>query len=1007
MRMLKKHSFLLAAALLLGCLTAPAQEKLTVSGRVVDAETGEPLIAVGILQQGTSNGVISAMDGDYAIVVPRGAVLVFSSIGYVTQEIVVDRTSIDIALEVDNNLLDEVVVVGYGVQKKSSLTGAVSSVKSVDLQARGVTDMNQALSGKTAGVQTYASTAKPGSQPSLQVRGIGSNGSSAPLYVIDGRISDGPGWINPNDIESIEVLKDASSAAIYGAAAGNGVILITTKKGHGEGTISYDMQITSQSIGFKPRMMNSEEFIDYWTDAGSLTMETVYRHWDGKTNTDWLGTVFEPSLMQKHSLTFQGGNDKGQLYVSGSYMNNDGMIEGDADTHSVLSGMVNASYQIKPWLEIGTNNVVEYSTSRSLSDGLGANVFLDALGMLPIQKPYLSYDELDDAVKPFADQGMVMGSEKGYYSIPSFVLTNLSNPFVLRDANTNESRSFSLSGTTYANLKPWSWLTMTSRLSYMLSASENYSANHAIFTSPTSYQKSLSVSSSNGNTTYWQWENFATAMKAFGDHFVTAMLGQSYSQNRLYSTGAGVSGNENDPGFAYDDPRFLYFRFANATVTRSVEGGEPFYTRKIAYFGRLNYSYKDKYLLQASLRADAADLSVLPASNRWGFFPAVSAGWVVSKESFMEGAKNWLSQLKLRASWGQNGSVASLGNYMYSRTIGKTGFYPFSTGTDYTYAYSPSVLGNDGLKWETSEQLDFGVDLAFLGNRLTLNADWYRKETRDLIISDVRKSYAAGFDPSPINAGTMLNTGVELELGWQDQIGDFSYGVRGNLTTLLNRVTNVAENMDRVAGAQLLNGTIFTMFEKDMPAWYFYGYKYTGVDPATGDPVFDGMGYLGKGIPDMTYGITLNAAWKGIDLVVFGSGVQGVDIYNAYNTSPEYVVNRLSWFNEDRWSAANPTGTKPRFGGLQSQLVNSSFNVFDGSYFKIKQIQLGYTLPKAILSKIHLSNLRLYASLENFFTFTKYIGFDPEVVGAGSSLGVDYGYYPNTKKVLFGLNITF
>ena len=383
----------------------------------------------------------------------------------------------------------------------------------------------------------------------------------------------------------------------------------------------------------------------------------------------------------------------------------------------------------------------------------------------------------------------------------------------------------------------------------------------------------------------------------------------------------------------------------------------------------------------------------------------------------MEWSKSWLDQLKFRVSWGQNGSLASLGGYMYARTIGRTGRYSFSDDLNYTYGYAPSVMGNDKLKWETSEQLDLGVDLAFFGNRLTLGFDWYDKKTKDLLISGVKLSNTTGFSPSPINAGALSNRGVELELGWQDHVGDFSYGIRGNLTTLRNEVTAVHENLSVVPGAGLVNGTVFTRFEKGYPAWYFYGYKYTGVDPLTGDPVFEDINgggisdsdktMIGKGIPDLTYGITLNAAWKGIDLVVFGSGVQGVDIYNVYDPNSEYLYNRLTCFTENRWSVANPSGTNPRAYADIARLNNSSYMVFDGSFFKIKQIQLGYTFPKSLLEKIHLENLRLYASLENFFTFTKYPGWDPEVTGFGNAMGLDYGAYPNSRKVLFGLNITF
>lgn len=1017
MRLFKK-SLSLFLALSLACMGAYAQEKISVSGSVTDAGTGEPLIAVGVVQQGTTNGAVTALNGDYTIVVPKGATLVFSSIDYETVEVMADRNVIDIALKQDVNMLEETVVIGYGVQKKSSLTGAVSSVKNVDLQARGVTNVNQALSGKTSGIQSFSTTAAPGSTPNVQVRGIGSNGSSAPLYVIDGRIASGTGALNPNDIESIEVLKDGASAAIYGASAGNGVILITTKKGQGDGTLTYDFQLASQSLGRKPKVMNAEQFIDYWTDAGSLTLATVYNNWDGKTNTDWFDLVFVPSFQQKHSLTFQGGNERGQFYVSGSYLNNNGMFVGDSDTYKAYTALVNASYQIKPWLEVGTSNTLEYSVTRAIGEG-GAltNTVLDVIAMPTMLKPYYSYNELPASMQSMADQGVLRGDENGYYGTPYFLSTNKTNPLVMRDASTNESRNLSVSGTFYANLKPWNWLTFTSRLSYAFNAAESYSASHPYLETFAFYHKEMGVTSIQANNNYWQWENFATAAKTFGNHSLTAMLGQSFSESRSYSTTAGVTGTQDDPGFAYDDPNFLYIAYANSTVNKTVGGGEPSYGRKIAYFGRLNYDYKNKYLLQASLRADAADSSILPLDSRWGFFPAASAGWVVSKEPFMQWSRGWLDQLKLRASWGQNGSLASLGGYSYSRTLSKSGHYAFSEGLDYTYAYAPTVLGNDQLKWETSEQLDLGIDLSFLGNRLTLNADWYRKETRDLIISGVTKTYTSGFNPSPINAGSMLNTGVELELGWQDHIGDFSYGVRGNLTTLTNRVTKVHENMNQIAGASLLNGHTFTMFEKDMPAWYLYGYKYLGVDQETGAPLFDtgkdgilgpeDMGYIGKGIPDLTYGITLNAAWKGIDLVVFGSGVQGVDIFNAYDLNPEYVYNKLSYVNEDRWTPSNSTGSKPRVGVMQDQLLNSSFYVFDGSYFKIKQIQLGYTFPQTLLSKIKFTNLRLYASLEDFFTFTKYIGLDPEVSGFGTSTGVDYGYYPNAKKVLFGLNVTF
>ena len=1004
-----KKVFLFLALCAVG-ISAMAQEKITVTGHVTDAQTGEPLIAVGVVVKGTTNGVITALDGDYSIVVPKGTTLLFSMIGYEDVEMVAELTVIDVVMKEDSKMLDEVVVVGYGVQKKSSLTGSVSSVKAQDIQARGVTNLTEAISGKTSGVQSYSTSASPGSAPSLQVRGIGSNGASAPLYVIDGRIG-APGNINPNDIESVEVLKDGSSAAIYGASAGNGVILITTKKGKGNGTISYDMQLASQSLARVPHLMNSEQFIDYWVDAGTLTLETVLNNWDGQTNTDWLNTVFGHSMLQKHSVTFQGGSDRGQFYLSGSYLDNDGMVVGKGDTYQALTAMVNASYKVKSWLEVGTNNVVEYSRRISLPEGgTSSNVFQSIMGITPLVAPYYTLESLPDGMREYYNNQATLGTllsdgNGNYYGVPTFITTNRTNPLILRDKGTSESRGFSLSGTTYANINPMPWLNFTSRIAYSYTGAESYSNTRKYISNVPSgdYRTFMSVSAGSSDAIYWQWENFANLTKAFGSHFFTAMLGSSVSESRSFGVSGGKSGDYSDEGFPYDDPAFLYMAYANDTAIKSVSGGEPFYGRKMAFFGRANYSYKDKYLAQVSLRADAADSSVLPYSDRWGFFPAASLGWVVSKEDFMQGTKGWLDQFKLRASWGRNGSLASLGNWMYSRTISRVGRYPFSDSLDYTYAYAPTVDGNDHLKWETSEQLDLGADLALLGNRFTASFDWYEKNTRDLIVTGVRESYATGFAPSPINAGNIRNRGIELELGWQDHIGDFNYGIRGNLTTLKNEVTAIHEKVERIQGSALVTGPL-TMFEKGYPAWYFYGYEYKGVDKATGDPIFsDAKTYIGKGIPDLTYGITITAGWKGLDLVVFGSGVQGVDIYNLYDPSSEYVVNRLSYFNEDRWTAANPSGTKPRVGVHQSDLLHSSFNVFDGSFFKIKQIQLGYSFPKSILDKAGFSNLRIYGSLEDFFTFSDYIGYDPEI----NAVGLDFGSYPSAKKVLLGLSITF
>lgn len=1015
-----KIKTLLSSLLLFACLSLAAQNGITVSGTVLD-EAGDAVIGAGVVQEGTSNGVITDIDGHYSIHAPLGSRLQFSCVGYKTVLLPVINETLDVTMEFDNTILEETVVIGYGVQKKSDLTGAVSSVKASDLESRGITNISGALQGKSSGIQSYSSSAAPGSTPAIQVRGIASNSSSAPLFVIDGRIAADAGTINPNDIESIEILKDGASAAIYGASAGNGVILITTKRGSGKGTVSYEMQMASQSLGFRPSVMNAQEFANWYTEAGTLTLKTIYDNWDGVSSTDWYDAAFEPSFMQKHNLKFQGGNDKGQFYASLSYLDDNGMVKGDKDVFNAVTGMVNASYRILPSLEVGTNNIIEYTTRKSVSAG-GAidNLFASAIGLSPMVKPVYSFEELTPRMldvynHPDLYGAMLTDGNGGYYGFAPYLSTNRTNPLIIRDKEDNLNKGFSLSGTAYATLTPFKWLTVTSRLSYSLSSSDSYSAQHEYFSDSGSgaYRNYLGVGASVAESAYMQWENFATAMHQWKEHRASLMLGTSYSSSRSVFVSGSVTGSaEGNKGYSIDDPLFLYFAYANLDANKSISGGEPSFGRKLAYFGRVNYSYKDKYLLQASLRADATDTSVLPVENRWGFFPAVSAGWVISKEPWMAVTKKWLSQLKLRASWGQNGSLAALGGYMYDSAISKVGQYNFGNEVNYTGAYAPTVTGNKNLKWETSEQVDAGVDAAFFDGRLTIGADWYRKETKDLIITGATLSTIAGFGSSPINAGSILNTGVEMEAGWQDQIGQVRYSVRGNATTLRNRVIKVEDTVSRIPGAGM------NIFEANQPAWYMYGYKYTGTNPLNGQPQYEDLNddgsigeedrtYLGSGIPRLSYGLTLSLGWKGFDFTVFGSGVQGVEICNNYEAATQYHTNKLSYFYNDRWTTDNLLGKMPKPGTYDTRFLSSSAMVFDGSYFKIKQIQLGYTLPDSISEKVKMHGVRLYASLENFFTFTKYIGYDPEVAGAGSSCGMDYGMYPNPRKVLFGLTVSF
>jgi len=1016
-----KRFVALAALLLCNVSFLLAQGPVKVTGKVVD-NMGEPMIGVSIQEKGTTNGVISDFDGNYNLSVKQGAVLVFSYIGYVMQEHQAVAGTLNVTLKEDTKALEEVVVVGYGVQKKSSVTGAISQVKAEDMQNRTITSAAQALQGKTAGVQLISTSSAPGSSPTIRVRGYSSNVSSDPLYVVDGVRTTDISGIDPNDIASMEVLKDAASAAIYGAEAGNGVILITTKKGKaGQGKITYDFQFSSQSIARIPELLNAEEYINYMCEGG-MNRDDIMAIWDGKTDTDWVDVAFENSRMQKHNVAFTGGGDRGNYYLSLTYLDNNGIVVGDADHYTRMTATINSEYKIKDWLKVGTTNQIEKYNVRSVSSqNEYGSLFSGVMLMDPLTAPVYSADNLPQHMQNAMAHGKhLMQDENGnYYGVSNWYTGENYNPLIMRDNGITRNSGFNVNGSIYGEFTPFVGFTFTSRFGYRLSGTRSSSVSLPFYGNSTQSRDYVDISGTSSTTIYYQWENFANYMKTFNKaHTVTAMLGMSYQEQTYDYVNAGLSAN-GEHAVLQNNPLFYYLNYGSASATKSL-GGEKTRTAKMSYFGRIGYDYKGRYMIQASLRADAADLSLLPASNRWGYFPAVSAGWTISEENFFEPIKNYVTSFKLRGSWGQNGSLAALSGYPYSTDMSSSGIYSFVTGNSYITGVSPLSLGNDELKWETSEQWNVGFDARFLRDRLTLGFDYFDKKTKDLLVTGTKPSLIIGGSTSPINAGNVSNKGVEFELGWRDNIKDFNYSIRANLATLKNEVTYLDPSLERVAGTNYHTYPI-SYFEKGYPVYYFRGYKFAGVDPVTGDPTFadvDGDGvvtendrtYIGDAIPDFTYGITLTAAYKGLDLTVFGTGSYGNDIFHA-SYRPDYKEsNKMKEvFYDNRWTVDNPNGTVPRSNANNmDKYITSDAMVYDGSYFKIKQIQLGYTLPKSWLNKVYIGNMRLYCSLDDFFTFTKYPGFDPESSSnATSGMGIDKGGYPTSKKVVFGINVEF
>ena len=992
-----------------------------IKGTVID-ENGEAVIGATIADKNDSkNATITDFDGNFVINVKAGQTIVVSYIGYETQELAA-KNGMTIKIQPDNKVLDEVVVVGYGVQKKSSVTGAISQVKPEDMENRTISNAQQALQGKTSGVQIIQSSAAPGSSPTVRVRGYSSNSSSEPLYVVDGvRLSDISG-IDPATIASMEILKDAASAAIYGAEAGNGVVLITTKKGKaGQGKISYDFQWTDESLARIPKMLSAQEYKQYMMEGNLFTEDYINANWDGTTNTKWTDVAFTHGHMQKHNFSFTGGNDRGNYYLALSYLNNNGIVKGDADTYKRLTATINGEYKIKDWLKVGTTNQVEKYNVRQVSSNNEYGSLLTAVLMMDPLTPDTYGKTLPEIYQTYQAAGktFLQDGAGNYYGISQFYNGEQYHPMVMRDNGLSKSSGYNVTGSIYGDFTLIPNLTITSRFGYRLAGSRSSSTSLPFYGNAVQSRDYVSQSNTSSTTIYYQWENFANYMKTFADaHTVSAMVGMSFQDNNYDYVTGGLDANGED-ALKKNDPLFYYLNYANASATKSVSG-ETTNTTKYSYFGRVGYDYMGRYLFQASLRADAADLSKLSKKSRWGYFPAVSVGWTISEEKFFNPLKSWFDSLKFRASWGQNGSLSALSGYSYSTDIALGGLYPFNSGIQYTQAAAPSTMGNDDLKWETSEQLNFGLDGILLGGRLTFGIDYFIKKTKDLLVWNTTPSLVIGGSTSPINAGNVENKGFEFDLGWRDHIGDFSYGIRANLSTLKNEVTYIDPSITRLSGSTFHTYTI-TYFEQGYPVYYFRGFKFDKINPETGDPMFvdingdnqitnDDMTDIGNAIPNITYGITLTAAYKGFDLTVFGTGAAGNKIFNCINR-PDYATsNKMKEVMfDDRWTPTNTNGTKPRAGANDiDKYVDSSAMVYDGSYFKFKQIQLGYTLPKSLISKVGISHSRIYCSLDDFFTISKYPGFDPEAsANATTGMGVDKGAYPTSKKVVLGFNIEF
>ncbi len=681
-------------------------------------------------------------------------------------------------------------------------------------------------------------------------------------------------------------------------------------------------------------------------------------------------------------------------------------------------------------MNITTNTSFEKWKTKGVTKGYGS-LLNSVVSIDPLTPAYYSnVDDLAPAMMAALKAGKAVmrdpNHNNDYYATSKYVEEGTGNPLAQKDRHDITNSGINVRGTVAANLKPFKGFTFTSRLGYRITQSNYHKFEAPYYLTSLANSAKYNIEARSNNGLYYQWENFANYMNTFGKHTVGAMAGMSFTKNHWDNN---TIASEGDNILSAYESNFRYIDYLLADATKSVHNA-PSDATELSYFGRLSYSYDNRYFLQVNFRRDAFDTSKLSKKARWGNFPSFSAGWSISNEKFFQDHidREAVSFLKLRASWGRNGNVNILNDYPYSSPIAlNQSFYQYNPSIGdgkLTYGSKPKGIANPDLTWETSEQVDLGLDARFLNDRLTLGVDWYRKTTKDLLI-EIAPLPEIGVNKIVVNSGKVLNSGLDIELGWRDNIKDFKYGVTVNGSTLKNEVKEVSAMVNRLTeiGIDGFNNQLKPTFEAGHSVWYFRGYKYAGVaedgsalyydknGKVTPAPTDEDKQDLGAGIPKFTYGITINLAYKGFDFSVFGTGAAGNKIYNLMVSADRPLLNGITTYWKNSWREDRTNAKYPDMKKVATdwKFFSSDAAIFSGSYFKFKQIQLGYTLPKLITSKIGLSDLRVYCSLDDFFTITNYPGADPETasMNSGASRGFDNGTYPTSKKMVFGINVTF
>ncbi len=1037
-------------------LAAVYAQNIQIKGTVVSGTDNEPLPGVNVVVKGnTSTGTITDFNGTFTLSAPADAILSISYIGFKSQEIAVKgHKDIKIVLQEDSETLDEVVVVGYGVQKKSVVTASIAKVSADDLASTAPVRMDNALKGLASGVTVTSSSGQPGAAAQIRVRGVGTirteNGAADPLYIVDGMpLEGGLDYLNPNDIASIEVLKDAASGAVYGARAANGVILVTTKTGKiGKTKVTYDFSYGWQSAWKKRDVLNASEYA-LMINEGAINAGIAPKFSDPYSygqGTNWQDEVFNNNApMMNHQVSVSGASEKVNYLFSLGFYTQDGIVGGNFDrsNYERLTLRSNTQYTLfdeskeRNWLNsLKVTSNLSYARIKSTNfddNSTWGTPLGSALALSPILNVY---DETEEAIKAQFDK---YGTTAEYtpvydprngklFSIPG-EFGEMSNPIAKLSLPGDKHWSHKFVANFSAELQLWDNLKFKTSYGADLSfwGYDGYRPLYYLRSGESSTQSSAYSRKEDG--TVWQLENVLMYDKSIDKHSFSVLLGQSAKK----SSGSYLYGSRNNIT-NYSRPYIDASTGLAANADRDAAGAPSVDATLASIFARASYNYDERYMLQVTVRRDGS--SRFGPNNHYAVFPSFSLGWNLTNEKFMNKRPNWLTTTKIRLSWGKNGNE-NIGNFKYTVLTSPGNNAIFGSSENVINGVKASGLANPDLKWEESEQLDFGLDFGFFNNALTFTADYYKKKTNGMLM-EMNIPFYVG-EAKPIgNVGKMENSGIELEAAYKFRVSDWNFRVSANASYLKNKLIEYGnesgwENLDSFQGT----GDI-SRAENGKPFPFFYGYKTAGIFQNTdevkaykndkgellqptavpGDVRFvdvDDNGIIdandrtdiGKGMPDWTFGFNLGVSWKNFDLNMMWQGTAGNDIYDATRRTDIATSNLPSWML-NRWTGEGTSNRIPRF--VQGDNVNwqsSDLYVYDGSYLRLKNIQLGYTLPAALTQKVFISSLRFYVAAENLFTFTKYHGFDPEISSGGTSLGIDYGVYPQARVWTIGASLSF